>query len=163
MKTIIFCIVAICSIAGAQAQSKDRDVIASTGGYVTTPSVQVSFTLGETAIQFLNASGASISQGFQQPNNVGAASVASPNLDAVITTYPNPFVSFLDIKTDRSLENPSLQLTDATGKTIPTNPTNVIPGKHWRIQIGALPTGNYWLTIRAGGKLGCFLLTHIAP
>ncbi len=163
MKKIFFVAMAMLSAAIAQAQTKDRDVIASSGRFVSTPTVQVSYTVGETAIQYLSATGASLSQGFQQTNNVGSSIVGVKSLDAVVSTYPNPFVNFIEIKTDIMLNDPVFRLVDANGKSIQISKTEIENGKHWRIDIDALAAGSYWLSIYSEGKQSSYLLTHTAP
>lgn len=161
MKKIFFCAIAVLSASFAQAQSKDRDVIASAGGFVTTPTAIVSYTVGEMAVQYLSASGASLSQGFQQASNAGVSIDGFKNLDVMVSAFPNPFVNFVEIKTDKMLKGATFQLADVTGKMIPITPTEIAPGKHWRIDVIHLATGNYWLSITAEGQQGTYALTHI--
>ncbi|MFA6150631.1 MAG: hypothetical protein WC716_04865 [Chitinophagaceae bacterium] len=163
MKKIFFCAIAMLNAFFAQAQSKDRDVIAGSGGFVTTPIAIVSYTLGETAIDYLSASGAIASQGFQQASNTGASIYSVKNMDAAVSTYPNPFLHFVEIKTDKMLNEPVFQLADATGKMIQITPVEMVKGKHWRIEIPNIATGNYWLNIIAEDKKGTYILMHIAP
>jgi hypothetical protein len=163
MKKILYIAMAVLSTSFAQAQTKDRQVVASGGAFVTTPTAIVSYTVGETAIQFLSASGASLSQGFQQASNAGASIEGVQSLDAVVSTYPNPFVSFIEIKTDKILSGAAFQLADAMGKMIQITPAEIVKGKHWRIEIATIATGNYLLNIVAEGKQGSFLVTHVAP
>ncbi len=163
MKKILYTAIIVLSTSFAQAQTKDRQVVASGGAFATTPTAIVSYTVGETAIQFLSASGASLSQGFQQASNAGTSIEGVKSLDAVVSTYPNPFVSFIEIKTDKMLSDAAFQLADATGKMIQITPAEIVKGKHWRIEIATLATGNYWLNITAEGKQGAYALTHIAP
>lgn len=69
MKKIVLLSTFIGLTLNSNAQAIDRSVIGSNGTYLTHPNAQVSFTLGETAIQYLSASGAIVRQGFQQNNN----------------------------------------------------------------------------------------------
>ena len=162
MKNLLFIALAIFSASMANAQSKDRQVIANAGGYITTPTAIVSYTLGETAINYLSNPGASLSQGFQQASNAGASIEGFKNLDAVVSTFPNPFVDFVEIKTDKMLDGASFRLVDAMGKTIQISPSEISKGKHWRIDIASLASGNYLLSIIAKGKQGTYTLTHIS-
>lgn len=162
MKNILFLALLIFTASSVNAQSKDRQVISSGGTFVSTPTAIVSYTVGETAIQYLSAPGASLSQGFQQASNAGASIEGFKNLDAVVSTFPNPFVNFIEIKSDKMLVNPSFQLVDATGKTIQTQPIEMTIGKHWRINVAQIASGNYWLSIIAEDKQGTYTLTHIS-
>lgn len=162
MKKILFAAIAVWSTSYAQAQTKDRQVIASGGAFVTSPTVQVSFTLGETAIQYLSASGAIASQGFQQAKNVGASIGNVKHIDAQVSTYPNPFVSFIEVKSEQLLHNATFQLIDVHGKSIPISSVVMQADKHWRIEVGEIASGNYWLSISAEGKQGNYALTQLA-
>jgi hypothetical protein len=62
---ILFVLLAIVSIANAQTIS--RKVVSNGGGILTAGGSQITFTIGETLITSLSASGAMITQGFQQP------------------------------------------------------------------------------------------------
>lgn len=153
---------AVLSTSFAQAQSKDRQVIASGGGFVTKPTVQVSFTVGEMAIQYLSASGASLCQGFQQANNA-AASIGNINhIDAQVSVYPNPFINFIEVRSDKMLHNATFQLIDANGKTISISSIEMQVGKYWRIQLSEIASGNYWLTIATEGNQSTYSLTHLS-
>lgn len=162
MKNILFLALLIFAASSVNAQSKDRQVISSGGTFVNTPTAIVSYTVGEIAIQYLTAAGASLSQGFQQANNWGTSIKTANSIEATISTYPNPFVNFIEIKSDKMLVNPSFQLVDATGKTIQTQPIEMTIGKHWRINVAQIASGNYWLSIIAEDKQGTYSLTHFS-
>lgn len=51
-------------------ETVSQQVIASAGGYNTAPNLQVSWTLGETAITAFTSESLSLSQGFQQNTNI---------------------------------------------------------------------------------------------
>lgn len=161
MKKIFYIAMAVLITSFAQAQTKDRQVVASGGAFVTTPTVQVSFTVGQTAIQYLSASGASLSQGFQQANNAGSSIGNVNHIDAQVSTYPNPFVNFIEVKSDQLLHNATFQLIDANGKSISISSVEMQADKYWRIQMGEIASGNYWLTIAAEGNQSTYPLTHI--
>jgi len=163
MKNIFFCAIAILNVALAQAQSKDRDVIASTGGYVSTPTVQMSFTIGETATQYLSSAGTSISQGFQQSNENTTGIRNLNKVNATLNVYPNPFIENIEVKSDKKLSHPSFSMIDATGRSIQITSTEIENGKRWRIAIGNVAVGNYWLTITSEGYVNTIALTHTTP
>jgi hypothetical protein len=162
MKHALLILAGILWVSAVQAQSKDRDVVASGGVYATNSMAQLSFTIGETAIQYLSASGASLSQGFQQGNSAGTAIHNINGIDATIHPFPNPFASAIEIKSDKILADIAFQLIDVYGKIIPMKSVEERSGKYWRLQTNELPPGNYWLNITAGGKQSRFPLTHLA-
>jgi len=161
MKNIFFIAWLIYVSLSAQAQNIDRQVLAGNGGYVITGTAQLSFTLGETAIQYLSTSGVSLSQGFQQTNNSSASINPSSSIHAQISTYPNPFMSFIEVKCDQILDDATLYMMDVSGKAIPFSSIETVPGKQWHVEIGEIPAGNYWITISSGDKQSSFSLIHI--
>lgn len=163
MKHILLITLGIFGLSFAQAQSIDRQVIAVGGGFTTTPTAQVSYTVGETAIQYLSVSGASLSQGFQQAGTTTTAIGKVRRVDAQLNIYPNPFVQYIEVKSDKILNGVAFRLIDASGKQIPIAGKEMQAGKHWRIQLDHIATGNYWLTITAGANQSTYPLTHTAP
>lgn len=162
MKKIAFISFCFLGINNAQAQTKDRQVVANGGGFVSTPTVQVSFTVGETVTKYLSASGASLCQGFQQANNAGASIWNANRIDAQVSTYPNPFVNFIEVRSDKLLHNPTFQLIDANGKSILISIVEMQAGKYWRIQMDEIASGNYWLSIATEGNQSTYALTHLS-
>lgn len=161
MKKILLITSCFCSLMAAQAQSIDRQVVASGGRFAGTGAASISYTVGETAIQYLSASGASVSQGFQQSSSNSTGIKTIHPIDAAISTYPNPFVRFIDVKSDKTLSAAAFQLIDINGKTVPVTSTELQAGKYWRIQMGELSAGNYWLKITSGNSSSSFPLTHL--
>ena len=84
-------------------------------------------------------------------------------IGTVTYTHLDVYKRQIEIKTDKMLSDAAFQLADATGKMIRITPAEIVKGKHWRIEIATLATGNYWLNITAEGKQGAYALTHIAP
>lgn len=163
MKNILSIAVGIFCTGIVQAQSIDRQVVASGGNFTATGNASLSFTIGETAIQYLSASGISVSQGFQQSGAGSTGIHAIRPIDAIISTYPNPFVRFIEVKSDKKLDNATFQLADINGKSIPLAGNELQAGRYWRLQAGELAAGNYWLTIVSGDSQSSFQLMHPAP
>lgn len=158
----IFSILAVLFITNiGQAQIIDRQVVASGGSYTANGNAQVSFTIGETAIQYLAASGASLSQGFQQGNSTSSSIHSITQIDAKIMIYPNPFINFIEVKSDNFLSKPTFKLVDIAGKTIPIASTELLNGKHWRLQLNNRNEGNYALIITSGNLQSSFPLTKL--
>lgn len=162
MKNIILITISLFAGYMAQAQSIDRKVIASTGGYVSTPTVQVSFTIGEMAVQHLSTAGASLSQGFQQGNESTTGIRNVNNIDAKLTVYPNPFNQEMQVRSDKLLKNTAFTLVDALGRNIEISKKELDSGKHWAIQANHLAAGNYWLIIKADGYTNTITLSSTA-
>ncbi len=163
MKKISLIVLVLVGDYLCQAQSIDRKVIASGGGVVSTPAVQLSFTIGETAIQYLSASGMSLCQGFQQ---VGAnpTSIHKVNrMGAQLSIYPNPFVKDIAIKSNKKLSNVAFSMIDITGRRVAITSEELDNGRHWHIQVSNIAAGNYWLRISARDYENAIPLIQAAP
>jgi hypothetical protein len=162
MKKIVSVIVSVMCAIFADAQTKDRDVVASGGGYATTSGAQVSFTVGESVIQYHAQPGASLSQGFQQPNSSTTSVLNVMGSDVTLNVYPNPFIRTIEVNSEKQLKGASFRLTDVSGKEIKMVAREQHAGTRWRIALDNIAAGNYWLTIEAQGKQVIHPLTHIA-
>jgi hypothetical protein len=158
-KTLLIACCVRC-ITIAQAQSIDRQVVANGGSFASNSSASVSYTVGEMAIQYVSASSASLSQGFQQTGGNNTDIHTIQPIDATISTYPNPFIHFVAIKSDRMLASAAFKLVDVNGKSIPVQVVETQQSQAWQIQTGDLAAGNYWLTITSGIYQSNFSLTH---
>lgn len=163
MKKLFLISLTVMGAAATKGQSIDRTVIACTGGYATTASAQLSYTVGEVAIQYLSVSGGpSVSQGFQQSSN-GSTSIQSlGELNVKLSAFPNPFANIIEVKTDKSLDGVSFRLCDAMGKMISVQTTEMNKGKHWKIETGTLASGTYWLTVATSTQQSSYSLMHFA-
>lgn len=101
MKKQLIFLFLICT-AAVQAQSLDRQVVASAGGYQENATLSLSYTLGELAVQTLTAGNLILTQGFQQPLGIGTFSPEQLYPDWQVKTWPNPVAGdlYLEISTD---------------------------------------------------------------
>ncbi len=111
------------------AQTLERSVISAAGGYGGNAVATVDWTLGETLMERTPTSGQHLTQGFHQPFIITPATV-NPQLPlSAIRVYPNPFQFSLHLDgEDLSMAN-SLELTDASGKSIFSQ--GIPPQKVW--------------------------------
>ena len=66
-------------------------VVSSAGGYFTTASASLSFTVAEmTMVQTFTTAGNILTQGFQQPEDLNVSIAETPTLTGGILVYPNP-------------------------------------------------------------------------
>ena len=93
---ILLSFIFLCDSKGF-AQSLSPTVIASSGEYFSSGGLTVSWTLGELAVETFDAGSVIITQGFQQPYDIGT-SIKEKGLDWSITPYPNPVTDFLKIR-----------------------------------------------------------------
>jgi hypothetical protein len=118
MKKITILIVSIALFGQImQAQSIERDVIGSSGEAVSNNAGTLSYTLGETIT--LTSTDDKLTQGFQQTNE--DATVSTIDLTKYtddIVAYPNPAISYLKLRSSKSLMNYNFSIVDMQGKVV---------------------------------------------
>lgn len=146
-----------------RAQSIDRQVLAGGGGQANTATIQLNFTIGETAIQYLSTSGISLSQGFQQTAGNTTGMRNTNKTGAQLSIYPNPFVQYIAVRSDKKLSGPTFILTDEAGRNIAVSSKELEKGVHWRIEVRNIAAGHYWLKIKAKDYENTIPILHTAP
>jgi len=84
---------------GLLAQKLTPTVVSSGGSYHSAGGYTLSATVGEIAVTTLKAATLTLTQGFQQPYDIGVG-IKETGLDWSITAYPNPVSQFLNIRFD---------------------------------------------------------------
>ena len=133
------------------AQSVERKVIASGGTVtVTTASVQVSQTIGETRVKGYAPGTLIVTEGFQQGSNTGVG--IEPALETTtFTIFPNPVGDLLSLRIE-STQPQELQLrfVDVLGRQVP------IPARQIAVEgiltetfdFSAVASGTYLLIVQ---------------
>ena len=131
------------------AQTIERQVIGSTGGYGTGTNIQVSSTVGETVVATGSSSTVVLTQGFQQPGS-GAVGIEEKELGFSMNVYPNPTTESvtLDFECERALEI-KIELMDVAGKsyTLPESQINVSGNEKHQVDFSGLANGNYFIRL----------------
>lgn len=99
------------------AQSVTPDVTATAGAHFAIPSIQISWTLGETITQTLSNSSAQLTQGFQQ-SNISVVGVSDYDFSYSVEAFPNPTIDVVRIKLSDNVTEGRLNIIDPTGKVI---------------------------------------------
>jgi hypothetical protein len=74
-----------------QSQTLSPTVVSSSGGYFTSASASLSFTVAEmTMVQTFTTAGNILTQGFQQPEDYSVSIQETPALTGDLVVYPNP-------------------------------------------------------------------------
>jgi hypothetical protein len=117
MRKIISFIIAL-SPGLLLAQTAERQVIGSAGGYASTATMQASYTVGEAVTTTLSAATLTLTQGFQQPSNFGVGIVEIKS-GLSVNAYPNPAnqAVTLDFKVDKPVQF-DLSLIDNVGREV---------------------------------------------
>ena len=99
------------------AQSVSPDVTATAGAHFAIPSIQISWTLGETVTQTFTNSSAQLNQGFQQ-SNISVVGISDYDFSYSVEAFPNPTIDVVQIKLSDNVTEGRLSIIDPTGKTI---------------------------------------------
>ena len=89
MKTHLAILFIFCT-AVIQAQSLSPQVISTAGGFATGASMSISYTVGELSVQTLASGSLILTEGFQQPLDIGVPDLVQPYFDLEVRTWPNP-------------------------------------------------------------------------
>jgi len=149
MKKLI-CII-IAALPGVLvAQTTERQVIGSTGGYATATGLQVSNTIGEAVINTATSGSIILTQGFQQSiiNTVGIDDIET---GLSVMAFPNPTRDMitLQLNADKTVAL-ELSVFDINGKltSIPVQKLNVNGAMTHAIDFSSLQSGNYFLKLQ---------------
>ncbi len=142
---------AVCLLSSISLQAQIEitpSVISSSGGYGEKENFSISWTLGELAITTLQGENLVLTQGFQQPSEIGVG-LKKYEIDWNISVYPNPVHNELNILFDlRGSKDFLLELQDVTGRLlIQEYHQNVNPGDLVILNTSDFASGVYFLRI----------------
>jgi hypothetical protein len=128
------------------ASAQKQEVIASAGGYNTSGSLSISWTLGETIIPTFQNGNLILTHGFQQQLLV---TTVEENLEELVkvTVYPNPASDNINIRFESPLDGEvTIQLINGQGKLVKTDVIEVsVTEKQLNLQ--DLASGTYFLKL----------------
>jgi len=131
------------------AQSAERQVIGSAGGFSSSSDIQVSSTVGETVVGTSTSSTLILTQGFQQPSEESLG-IEDYETGLSINAYPNPASSIvnLELEAPYSMEL-SVQVLDFNGRPLATLIQNLkVRGTSTQeIDFSNFASGNYFLLL----------------
>ncbi|MBK7966649.1 MAG: T9SS type A sorting domain-containing protein [Bacteroidetes bacterium] len=167
MKNKIIIIFLTVFTINVQAQSIQRNVIASAGIDNSVSNIRLTSTVGETVTSTLSKSNYKIAQGFQQGKITVARivnvedtteitsdeSTTSRNSNSLdenkfkVNVYPNPATEYINIKlTELSNAKHMIYLTDISGRLIESR---TISSPETRIEFTSMTSGKYILHIKS--------------
>lgn len=126
------------------SQSITPQVVASSGEYFTGSAASLSWTLGEVATDTYIGSSNQLTQGFQQPE-IRFSTVEDNAPEIVLSLYPNPTNSLVNLEASSVHENLQITVQDMTGKLIYTG--YYIPGEVHKIDLSECADGLYLLKV----------------
>ncbi len=110
MKNIITSLLAIVSIT-INAQTIERQVIATTGGMQSGTSVELSSTIGETVVGLINSGTISLNQGYQQSDTPADNTIVEEEFVLNYSLYPNPSTDFVVVNLENKGTEENITLT----------------------------------------------------
>ena len=153
----IFITAAVCIISTyLHAQTIERQVIGSAGGYSTATGIQVSSSTGEAVIATGTSGSIVLTQGFEQPDSVGTNAVQNISINnATLKVYPNPTQGsvILDITVTQPATY-TITVYDAVGRALTTEqPISVTARETKRLDFSSYAAGNYIVAVRSGNEM----------
>lgn len=119
MKKALLLFLSLMSGAWGYGQSLGPEVIATAGEQASGSTAQISWTLGEPVIETFSGNSAILTQGFHQTNLMITA-LEDLAADFRVRVYPNPTAAQVQVEAPEAPTAFSLELTDATGRTLQT-------------------------------------------
>ncbi len=143
MKTSLLLFIGLFAGNWGFSQSVSPEVIASGGDHFTTPTAQVSWTLGEVVTETFVAGSSQLTQGFHQ-TNLTITALDDVDLDIHVKIYPNPTASLVTIEFPDSPDVYQLELTDINGRTLSLKKEVI---QRSELDMSRLAAGTYFLRI----------------
>jgi hypothetical protein len=136
--------ISLCFLFVLIFQGKAQSVIGTTGGEGTVGTMNIYYTVGETAMTTISNDSTTLSQGFHQPYLFTTA-IEETFLPGEVTVFPNPTASILNVQFDGiELRNLSVSLHDFAGRSISYS---AVTNANWQIDLSDLSGGIYLLTV----------------
>jgi hypothetical protein len=152
MKTILTLgFIVVCYINGL-SQTICRSVVSSSGDFTSYSSTRLQFTIGETVIAFLSASGNQLREGYQQPDSVCMTTGIQKNPLGVesISISPNPASNIVKVRYNLSNNcKVNYAVFDCLGRQC----LKINSGMHLNgvnedpVEVSSLAAGSYILTV----------------
>ena len=163
MKHLLMVIITAIFALSATGQVK-QDVIASAGGYNSSPdnSISISWTLGETIVPtYTSPDGTLIlTHGFQQEVIITAIE-ENPELPVTVTIYPNPASESVNIKFESVVDKQiNLQILDGEGRLVKIDKIEVSVLQK-TINLQDLPAGIYFMRLVKGNLVNVYKIVKL--
>ena len=112
----LICCIGLFFHAQCFSQQLTHEVLGSSGGEFSNGNIQLDWTLGELSVETMSVSSVILTEGFQQAELI-LVSTKNIDYDVNIISYPNPFLSYINIQkdTDKTLH---LECMDVLGRLL---------------------------------------------
>ena len=154
MKKIVLVLFFLSYELYAIGQSSSSHVVAAAGGQAETSEYEVSWTLGDIAIETLESSSFVLTQGFQQAYFEITSIEKFQEEDLLLKVYPNPAADYIYITLESDkIKSVRIELFDLEGKIV-INQQWYCSGGPYKIALNGLNSSFYFLKISTpAGKL----------
>lgn len=99
------------------AQSITPEVTAAAGAHFAIPSIQMSWTLGETVTESITDGTTHFTQGFQQ-SNISLVGISDFDFTYTVNAFPNPTIDVVRIQLSENSAEGKLNIIGPTGKIL---------------------------------------------
>lgn len=144
------------------AQSIDRNTINAEGSSVSTGSLNVSYSIGETVVGTETGT-IILTQGFQQPtfmvDEEPPPALGLENITSQIEVYPNPASDFVNFRNgDMNIEKMEITIYNLSGQI---QDLALIQDEEIKIDIRTLVPGEYFIRLEGPNQYALFKLLKI--
>ena len=147
MKRVILFILVIITSISVNAQDISSSVVASAGGSAETSNFIVSWTLGEVAIETLESSSITLTQGFQQGYFEITSIDESITGNITLKVYPNPAAEFIWVAMETvDIKVATIEIFDIDGKRVYNQKWHLIDGEK-QILLNGFSASQYILRV----------------
>lgn len=160
MKKNLLCLsVSLGLLPAALAQTLTPTVVAAAGGSARTSSMSLEWTAGEAAVRPVASPRRLYTQGFHQPLHVEKLTLRRAEVPWQVSASPNPTTSAVNVRLTAPADaDVVLDLTDASGRTLLSAPTQANAKEAAAFDLSTLPAGMYLIQVR--GETGRMTRTH---
>lgn len=137
-------------LAALSINAHAQEVVATSGGFGTTASAKVTFTIGETITETITSTGVALTQGFNQGELVITIVRDSEINGLNLKVFPNPTTDIVNITSDtEGIDNLRFVVIDLFGRKL-RDEKLVLPMTQFTVS--ELKSGIYLLKVLAGNK-----------
>lgn len=122
------------------SQQLSNQVLVPAAGLATAGVINYSQTIGETAVEIMDGSGFTLTQGFHQPGMMIVSETPPPGNG--VEVYPNPATDYIKVKLfGEAARNFRIEIINLTGSTVYSTTMDFSAGYYYILQIDIT-----WLT-----------------
>ena len=141
MRSFLYLCSLVCLVSYTNAQSLEREVASTAGGYLSNSTFSLEYTMGETVVGEFTNSSVVLNQGFNQgtSSTVGITGLA---LSLNLKLYPNPASQALNVESDEAVSGSVINVLGQTQMEVS------IAAGNSQLDVSGLTPGVYFLTLR---------------